>query len=303
MGEYSLVWSISIGMYTVAMAWGLLSIVLEVKLLCARKEAFTQSTIEWLMRGRRLSVRTLLLCQTSLRIAWFGLNPTGDIEKRQHVTFAVLCLAAWSCQFCALALVAQSLADVLARSSGAEDNYLRFTARRRRVWSGAALVVLLAVGSTWVLMIAARAHAYFIANSLSLGLSALLGRLTYLLHERGLGSERLVALSGGCLLAFTLVVANGMFIRINRGYAANKTVDAIIYPWLIYQLPDLLPDMVILACFVSSLTDGHQRVGDVESQRAVSAEDRDESYHSLAGSDCISDSPFSGRASADCAGE
>lgn len=159
------------------------------------------------------------------------------------------------CQFAALGIVTQSCVDILNVNSSSIDNYIRAKSSRSRVWCASASFTLLVFVFIWLYAIIERyaleprTHNYFFASTCcSFALSTYLVYVSYRIYQR-VASLRLVILSGGCFLSFFVVVCNSVYVRAHKGFF-NSTADAIVYPWLIYVVPDLLPDIIIFACFV-----------------------------------------------------
>jgi hypothetical protein len=219
------------------------------------------------------NVRCLLLGQCLLRISFFASNPTGSYEVKNTELYLFMDIAAWNCQFMALALVAQSWVDVLTTNMGIHS-YTRFQVKRRRVWGKSLVAVAFLSLAVWMVAVLQDSEswgyhqhhhhqstkgtqAHFVASCLSFCLSLVLVFLASKLRVRlpSGATVKLLVLSGVCTAVFAVIVANGCFTRITGSYISGP-LDAVIYPWLIYVVPDILPDIVIFACFAARLQTG-----------------------------------------------
>lgn len=227
------VWVISVCLYAAASAWGLASVLHEALLLRRLRAALDLPTVS----VRRLSVRVLILLQSTARLVWFslGLADGGGLAQRHTLFSCLLDVAAWAFQFGALALITQYLFDVLHVNATGAANYVRFASRRRQVYCGSTLATLSTVAAVTALAFADSKDAYFTANCVSLCLCVAMGRLTLLLHRR-VPAPKLALLSGGCIFAFAVTVGNGVYIRASHGAFLAPRLDAIVYPWFIYQV-------------------------------------------------------------------
>jgi hypothetical protein len=253
MGKHfnEVVWKASIGLYGFSLLWGLLSVFLEANLMHRHK---LMGSLVGHLSWRRITVRIFILMQTAVRITWFGLNPTGDVSVKTANIFRIMDILAWSFQFCAFSLIVQSLMDVLANNQG-RDSYIRFETKRTKVWFNGAVLAAGAILSTTAVLIVDGVNALFVATCFSFAVSILMARFTYLLHLRtDEPSHRLILLSVVCVVVFSIPVGNGMYLRFNN-FVSDHTWDVIVYPWFIYQVPDIIPDLVIFICFVSTSRD------------------------------------------------